>query len=47
MVDRGGLRLVGIIFATVTFVVMLTATMVVKSYADGTYQLEVATLDGR
>ena len=47
MVDRGGLRLVGIIFATVTFAVMLTATMVVKSYADGTYQLEVATLDGR
>jgi hypothetical protein len=47
MVDRGGLRLVGIIFATVTFAVMLTAAMVVKSYADGTYQLEVATLDGR
>jgi hypothetical protein len=41
------LRLVGIIFATVTFAVMLAATMVVKSYADGTYQLEVATLDGR
>ena len=39
MVDRGGLRLVGIIFATVTFAVMLTATMVVKGYADGVYKL--------
>ena len=46
MADRSGLKLVGIIFATVTFAVMLTAVMVVKSYADGTYQLEVATLDG-
>jgi hypothetical protein len=45
MADRSGLKLVGIIFATVTFAVMLTAVMVVKSYADGTYQLEVASLD--
>ena len=45
MADRGGLKLVGIIFATVTFAVMLTAVMVVKSYADGTYRLEVASLE--
>ena len=30
MADRSGLRLVGLIFATVTFAVMLTTTMVVK-----------------
>jgi hypothetical protein len=47
MADRSALKLVGVIFASVTIAVMLTATMVVKSYADGTYQLEVATLDGR
>ena len=42
MVDRGGLKLVGFIFATVTVAVMLTATMVVKGYADGVYTLEPA-----
>ena len=47
MADRIGLRLVGIIFATVTVAVMLTAVMVVKSYADGTYTLEVASLESR
>lgn len=40
MVDRGGLKLVGFIFATVTVAVMLTAAMVVRGYADGVYQLE-------
>jgi hypothetical protein len=40
MVDRGGLKLVGFIFATVTLAVMLTAAMVVKGYADGVYELE-------
>jgi hypothetical protein len=40
MVDRGGLKLVGFIFATVTIAVMLTAAMVVKGYADGVYELE-------
>ena len=39
MADRGGLKLVGFIFATVTVAVMLTATMVVKGYADGVYTL--------
>jgi len=47
MADRSGLKLVGIIFATVTLAVMLTAVMVVKSYADGTFKLEVASLDDR
>jgi len=40
MADRGGLKLLGFIFATVTVAVMLTAAMVVKGYADGVYQLE-------
>jgi hypothetical protein len=44
MADRGGLKLVGFIFATVTVAVMLTATMVVKGYADGVYTLEPATV---
>ena len=34
MADRSGLRLVGFIFASVTFAVMLTTTMVVKGYSD-------------
>jgi hypothetical protein len=44
MVDRGGLKLVGFIFATVTVAVMLTAAMVVKGYADGVYTLEPAVV---
>jgi hypothetical protein len=40
MADRGALKLVGIIFASITFAVMLTTTMVVKGYADGVYQLD-------
>ena len=40
MADRSGLKLVGFIFATVTMAVMLTAGMVVKSYADGVYTIE-------
>ena len=47
MVDRGGLRLVGFIFASVTFAVMLTTTMVVKDYSDGVYSLESAAIEGR
>ncbi len=42
MADRSGLKFVGFIFATVTLAVMLTATMVVKGYADGAYSLEGA-----
>lgn len=44
MADRSGLRLVGFIFATVTVSVMLTAAMVVKGYADGSYTLEPAAV---
>jgi len=40
MADRSGLKFVGFVFATVTMAVMLTATMVVKSYADGVYTIE-------
>jgi hypothetical protein len=47
MVDRGGLKLVGFIFATVTVAVMLTAAMVVKGYADGVYTLEPAMIASR
>ena len=44
MADRSGLRLVGFIFASVTFAVMLTTTMVVKGYFDGVYSLESAAI---
>ena len=40
MADRGSLKFVGFIFATVTMAVMLTAGMVVKSHADGVYSIE-------
>ena len=40
MADRGGLKLLGFIFATVTLTVMLATGMVVKGYADGVYTLE-------
>ena len=46
MADRSGLQLVGLIFATVTLAVMLTAAMVVRGYADGAYRLEMASIDG-
>ena len=47
MVDRGGLKLVGFIFATVTVAVMLTAAMVVRGYADGVYTLEGTVIASR
>jgi hypothetical protein len=40
MADRSSLKFVGFVFATVTLAVMLTAGMVVKSYADGVYTIE-------
>ena len=40
MADRSGLKFVGFIFATVTMAVMLTAAMVVKTYADSGYTIE-------
>ena len=47
MADRNGLKLVGFILATVTLVVMLTAAMVVKGYADGGYSLDSAQVASR
>jgi hypothetical protein len=42
MADRGGLKILGFIFASVTLAVMLATGMVVKGYADGSYSLESA-----
>ena len=47
MADRGGLKLVGFIFATVTLSVMLVTGMVVKGYADGAYTLDNAVVSSR
>jgi len=47
MADRGGLKFVGFIFATVTLAVMLTTVMVVKGNADGAYSIERAPVAGR
>jgi len=47
MVDRSGLRLVGFMFAGVTFAVMLTTTIIVKGYSQGVYSLEGAAIEGR
>jgi hypothetical protein len=47
MADRGGLKFVGFIFATVTLVVMLTAAMMVKGSADGANSLEAASIASR
>ena len=46
-VDRNGLRLVGFIFASVMFAVMLTTAIVVKGYSDGVYSLESVAIEGR
>ena len=46
MADHRGLRLVGFIFATVTFAVMLTTTVVVKGYSDGDFPLESTGIEG-
>jgi hypothetical protein len=40
MADRNGLRLIGILFATVTFAVMSTSVLVVKFHADGNDVIE-------
>ena len=45
MADRSGLKLVGLIFATITLAVMVTAALVVKGYAEGSYRLEVASIE--
>ena len=47
MADRGGLKLVGFILATVTLAVMLVTGLVVKGYADGAYSLESTQIAAR
>jgi hypothetical protein len=47
MADRNGLKWVGFIFATVTVAVMLTAGMMVKGYAEGSYSFDVAPIESR
>jgi hypothetical protein len=47
MADRGGLKFLGFVFATVTLTVMLATGMVVKGYADGAYSLEGSAMAGR
>jgi hypothetical protein len=47
MGNRRGLRLLGFIFASVTFAVTLTTTMVVKGYLDGVYSLETGAIGGK
>ena len=47
MADRGSLKFVGFIFASVTLAVMLTTGVVVKGYADGAYSLESASVASR
>jgi len=39
------LKLVGLIFATVTVAVMLATTIVVKGYADGAYALDTVQIE--
>ena len=47
MADRGGLKIVGFIFATVTLAVMLATGMVVKGHADGAYSFDGAQIVSR
>ena len=47
LADRGGLKFVGFIFATVTLAVMLATGMVLKGSADGAYLQENAAVAGR
>ena len=47
MADRGSLKFVGFIFASVTLAVMLTTGVVVKGYADGAYSLESTSIASR
>ncbi len=44
MADRSGLKFVGFVFATITLAVIVTAAMVVTSYADGGYTPEISSL---
>jgi hypothetical protein len=44
MTDRTGLKIVGVLFASVTLAVALATWTVVKGYADGVYSLENAAV---
>jgi hypothetical protein len=45
MTDHNGLKVVGLLFASITLAVMLTTALVVKGHADGQYSLEVPALE--
>ena len=47
MADTRGLKVIGLIFASLTIAVIATTTVVVKSYADGVYTLESAPIQSR
>ncbi len=40
MADRTGLKVVGIVFASMTIAVMMIAAVMVRAYADGGYSLD-------
>ena len=42
MADRNGLKVVGLLFASITLAVMLTTALGVKGHADGQYSLEAS-----
>ncbi|YBW40477.1 hypothetical protein ACMYR2_3010 [Nitrobacter sp. TKz-YC01] len=44
MADRTGLKIVGVLFATVMLAVTLATWTVVKGYADGVYSFESAAV---
>jgi hypothetical protein len=45
MADRNALKVVGLLFASVTLAVMLTTALVVKGHADGRYKLDNAAIE--
>jgi len=44
MADHKALKVVGLLFASITIAVMLTTALVVKGHADGHYSLEASEL---
>lgn len=45
MADRNALKVVGLLFASVTLAVMLTTALVVKGHADGQYALDNVAIE--
>ena len=43
MADRNGLQGVGLLFATITLAVVMTAAVVVKGHADSGYAIDKAS----